>query len=752
MPLPPPPAAVPLCNRTAPARRSAAREKFFLADINEGKRCVVPVTSQEEGKHCSLILPYKNDCHRTTKVIRDGIYFTELRKESDDPEQKLAATVQEETWKNMRGPRPDKHRIKMTELSPLLKESSPKNHLPQNLNGSVERKCTSDKEKREKENASHKNGASQEIFEAVMAINSAKNLLPTFKDILGRMTNVCKLSTSEMIVIDTQEDLLAKELTALKTTKRLLWLLLQRREQKQIGSENIDALIQKLSENETHNTSLRRKIVEREEHIKELSSRIQLKKVPVLKEDNLSRPVNAIEAHLQYQIQRKEVENDELKLKTQTLEKKIAEWKLQTDDYKHQMVALRETSEQKKADLRRAIRSQKRKTECFEEAVENLTSRIKEREVKLSEILSASDLWKKQHDRMVEEKAVLAVQTEDLKKQITSLSEDLKRKEEFGRKTSEDILGKLNSVNSENEKIYLENEKLKASLAALEVSTVSVENDLLCLQEKTKLQENVVERYKNQVQELQAEVEVLKSRYKTVFSENKSIREGKCLEGYEVRDRTELKLKELEHVCGLLKAAEGKLRGFQENLVYWERINAQKRKTLREPQVQEEDGVNSVGNCSLEENSNIQKKYEHLKRMLEKMEFQNEELAYLIRKEDESLQCSKLQLEEKIAEYNSLTKQLESALEEGRKMVAEEFKKMSYLEQALETKMLVLENEVKERQEERKELLCALKRDEKHHEVRLKELEDSLQRSENKNQSIQNYVQFLKTSYITMFG
>ncbi|XP_052521878.1 protein BCAP isoform X5 [Tympanuchus pallidicinctus] len=497
-----------------------------------------------------------------------------------------------------------------------------------------------------------------------MAVNSAKNLLPAFKDILGRMTNVCKLSTSEMIVIDTQEDLLVKELTALKTTKRLLWLLLQRREQKHIDRENIDALIQKLSENETHNTSLRRKIVEREELIKELSSRIQLKKVHVLK-NYLSRPVNAIEAHLQYQIQRKEVENNQLKLKTQTLEKKIAGWKFQIEDYKHQMVALRETSEQKKVDLRRAIRFQKKKTDCFEEAVENLTSRVREREVKLSEILSASDLWKKQHDRMVEEKTALAVQTEDLKKQITSLSEDLERKEEFRRKTSEEILGKLNSVNSENEKIYLENEKLKASLAALEVSNISVENDLLCLQEKTKLQENVFEHYKNQ----------------------------------------------------------------------------------------EEDGVNSVGNRSLEEeNSNIQKKYEHLKRMLEKMEFQNEELAYLIRKEDESLQCNKLQLEEKIAEYNSLSKQLESAWKEGRKMVAEEFEQMSNLEQALQTKMLVLENEVRERQEEKEELLCALKRDEKHHEIHLKELEDSLQRLENENQSIQNYVQFLKTSYITIFG
>lgn len=51
------------------------------------------------------------------------------------------------------------------------------------------------------------------------------------------------------------------------------------------------------------------------------------------------------------------------------------------------------------------------------------------------------------------------------------------------------------------------------------------------------------------------------------------------------------------------------------------------------------------------------------------MEFQNEGLACQLRKEDEILLCGKLQLEEKIAEHNALTRQLESTLEEGRKMV-----------------------------------------------------------------------------------
>ncbi|NXT30806.1 ODF2L protein, partial [Pelecanoides urinatrix] len=168
---------------------------------------------------------------------------------------------------------------------------------------------------------------------------------------------------------------------------------------------------------------------------------------------------------------------------------------------------------------------------------------------------------------------------------------------------------------------------------------------------------------------------------------------------------------------------------------------------------QEEDSVTSMGSHSLEEeNGNVQKKYEDLKRQLEKMEFQNEELACQLKKEDESLQCSKLQLEQKIAEYNGLTRQLESAMEEGRKMVAEELEKMSYKEQALQAKMLVLETQVRESQEEKKQLLCIFHHNEKYHEVCLKELENSLQKSENKNDSIQNYVQFLKASYITMFG
>ncbi|NWW41606.1 ODF2L protein, partial [Panurus biarmicus] len=249
------------------------------------------------------------------------------------------------------------------------------------------------------------------------------------------------------------------------------------------------------------------------------------------------------------------------------------------------------------------------------------------------------------------------------------------------------------------------------------------------------------------VQKRQIAVEELKSRYETVLKENKRITEKKRLKADKVSfaviksHLSEITIKLLMDFnrqayfnpvrsCIQVSPTRNKLSFSQDNR-----------------------GVTSLGNLSLEEEiCNIQKIYEDLLRQLGEVEYQNEELAYQLRKEDECLQSRKLQLEEKIAEYNALTRQLKSALEEGRRMVAEEQEKMSYKEQAFQTKLLLLEAEVRKRQEEKKQLLCLFHHNEKHHEVHLKELENNLQKSENKNQSIQNYVQFLKDAYVTMFG
>ncbi|KAM9129927.1 protein BCAP isoform 2-T2 [Pangshura tecta] len=540
----------------------------------------------------------------------------------------------------------DKHQTKLKELSPQFKSRSRENFLEQNLSESEMRWLKED------EIAT----LQEKLLEAEMAISSTEMFLPSFKVAIAGMTNVCNLSTSDMIKISKEEDLLIKELEALKHIKGLLLYLLRTTEHKEISSKQIDILMKKVTENETENDGLRKETLETEKRIVELSSQLQQEKANALKADHLSKSVEAVQAHLQCQIHKKEAENDHLKSKIQTLEKKITEWKLQNGKHKHQILAVKETNEQKKKALKKATRAQKQRAECFEASVEKLTSKIRKREVKLSEVLSASSVWKNHHEKAVEEKTQLEVQFETLKKQITNLLEDLKKIQDRGRNSNEEIHGKLNSISSESANIRLENAKLKALLAALEDNTVSAEAELLNLQEKVKQQENLAEQYKTQVQKLQTEAEELKARYEKVLNENKIITEAKDLEISEMDDNNRF-----------------------------------------------------LRNHSLEEeNCNIQKKYEYLKRQLERMEVQNEELAHQLANQEESLQHNELQLKEKLAEYDALARQLEAALEEGRKKESEEVENMSSKERALQTKILTLETELRERREEQKRLVCKL--------------------------------------------
>ncbi|XP_019344609.1 protein BCAP isoform X3 [Alligator mississippiensis] len=631
---------------SAAGGRGAAPPRPGLA---QGTRHTQPISPVEAAKLYSMIQSYERD-FRTRGVSQHEQYFSDLSEETGSSGNQFSVCLEEEPLRQNWSPHArfmDKHQMTLKEPSLQLESRSQENCLPQNLSEHDMRRLT-------EEALMQKATVQEKLLEAEMAVSSAEMFLPTFKETVLRITNV--------------------------------------------SSEHIDILMQKLVETETEIDALKKEVLERQRHIQELSSQLQLQKANALKADHLAKSVEAVQGHLQYQIKRKEMENDQLQTKIQSLEKKITEWKFQIGEHKHQILALKETSEQKNA-LKKATRVQKQRAERFEAAVENLTSKIKEQEVKLSKILSASRVWKNHHEKAVEEKTVLEIKTETLKKQITNLLEELENIKDRGRISNKEILGKLNSVNSETENIHLENARLKASLAVLENNTVSAKAELLDLQEKAKQQENLVEQYGTQVQKLQMEAEDLKTRYKTALNENK-ITEAKYLQ-----------IDKMENSNSSLR-------------------------------------VHSLQ----EENLNIEKKYEDLKRQLEKMELQNEVLAHQLANQEKSLQHNELQLKEKFTEYGALTRQLEAALEEGRKMVSEEMEKMSSKEQTLQTKILDLETELRERQEEHKQLVCKVNHSQKHHEVCLKELGHRLQKSENQNQSIQNYIKFLKSSYITMFG
>ncbi|XP_042853671.1 protein BCAP isoform X4 [Panthera tigris] len=472
----------------------------------------------------------------------------------------------------------------------------------------------------------------------------------------------------------------------------------------EISFENVEdslsSMLEKLTDNENENTNLKKKLLEKETYIQELSCLFQNEKANALKANRFSQSVKVVHERLQLQIRKKEAENDKLKEYIKNLETKITEWNLELRKNKHEAVAMKESSRQKTIALKKASKIYKQRLKHFTGDMENLTSQIRDREAKLSETISASNAWKSHYEKIVIEKTELEVQIETMKKQITNLLEDLKKVEDVGKNSCEEILRKLHSVEYENETLNLENTKLKTTLAALKDEVVSVENELLELQEVEKQQKALIEVYKTQIQKLQEAAEMVKSRCENLLHENNLI--------------TKNKNKKLEKVDG------------NHNLL--------KKLSLEE------------------ENYLIQLKCENLKQKLEQMDAENKELEKKLANQEECLKHSNLKFEEKSAEHTALARQLEAALEEGRQKVSEEIEKMSSRERALQIKILDLETELRKKNEEQSQLVCKMNSKAQHQEVCLKEIQHSLEKSENQNESIKNYLQFLKTSYVTMFG
>ncbi|XP_037063061.1 protein BCAP isoform X4 [Peromyscus leucopus] len=537
------------------------------------------------------------------------------------------------------------------------------------------------------------------LKEAESASCSVELLLPLFKNTVeGISLENVNLSASNLKKIFEQKEILSKELDTFNRVKLALEQLIKQTHYEQTG-ENSPSLLKDLSDNESDNSTLKKKVLEKETYIQELLCLFQNEKESALKANRFSQSVKVVHDRLHLQIQKREAENDKLKEHVKNLETQIAKWNLQVKLNKQEAVAIKEASRQKGVALKKASKVYRQRLKHFTGDIEHLTSQIRAQEAKLSETVSASNAWKSHYENIVIEKTELEVQIETMRKQIVNLLEDLKKMETHGKNSCEEILRKLHSLEDENEALNIENVKLKSTLDALKDEVVSVENELVELQEIEKRQKTLIDVYKTQVQKLQEAAEMVKSRCKNLLHENNLIIKNKN--------------KKLEKI----------------------------------------DGNHSLLNkLSLEEeNYLIQLKCENLKEKLEQMDAENKELEKKLDDQEEYLKRSDLELKEKAAEYTVLSRQLEAALEEGRQKVSEEVEKMSSRERALQIKILDLEAELRKKNEEQNQLVGQMNSKAQHQDICLKEIQHNLEKSENQNESIKNYLQFLQISYVTMF-
>uniref|UniRef100_A0A3B1ICP5 Outer dense fiber protein 2-like n=1 Tax=Astyanax mexicanus TaxID=7994 RepID=A0A3B1ICP5_ASTMX len=572
------------------------------------------------------------------------------------------------------------------------------------------------------------------LIAAESAATSAAVQLVSFRDILEEDYDDSRCSSDRRV--SRQKGMLLEKLEVFKrinaSVRQQLKDFLQEEACRTETDAHIEDLLKKLSQTQRDNQENTESVVQ------------------------LSRSVDTTRAHLQGQLRNKEAENNRLTVQLRGLERTVAQQKLDLEDLRVQFDGVSAAALEEKEALKKAIRAQKQRAERFETAVEKCYQQLREKDVKMAEVRAERDRWRSQQESVTEERVRLDAQITVLKDEVSVLSAELQRERQVVRGAGDLLLQKVEKLNSENADLILHNSTLRATVSELEEklqeSQAAFHNQTTLAEERKRQ----VETYQSQVAELQVEVMELKIKLESQLQETRELREGRDAEVAQVREGLEVRLRELESYPELLQVAEQNLELSQEQIRRHQGTIAHKTETISQLQFKVEGHAEKLRSSlevkeTMKENTQLQQKLDSLQKKLEEVQCENQELICRLSGQEGALQYSSVQLDQRSAECEALRRQLEGALTDVSQQVCKVKEKASSRESSLQVRIQELENENNRRENELKQLKLTKLSSEKQFEMRLKDLQLSLDQSESHKQSIQNYVDFLKNSYATMF-
>ncbi|XP_030259326.1 outer dense fiber protein 2 isoform X1 [Sparus aurata] len=599
------------------------------------------------------------------------------------------------------------------------------------------------------------------LMDAEAAANSAAIHLVSFKDAMEDEFTDSRQSSIDKCRISRQRGLLLEKLEDFrrinKSVRQKLKQLRDSEADRVHANHQIDNLLKKITQAESENELLKKDLSETERRVEELMALRREEQENTKSAVHMTKTVEATRAHLQGQLRHKEAENNRLTVQIRTLERTLVEQKMEIDDLKGSITSLTEKTAQDKESLKKANRAQKLRAERFEAAIEKCYAQLKEKDVQLTKARLERDSRRQQKEQMTDETDKLVAQIEFLKSQVADLTARLQKEKDELTAANETVMQRAEKLSAENGDLSVNNAKLKTYVAELEQQLADCESALV--EEKVAAQErkHQTEQHQYQVAELQAEIDDLRIKYAIVLREAETTRDGKATEVEKVRQELQGRVDELESYPELLSAAEQSLYECQENLRRSERKCSEKSESIRQLQVQMESQTKQlrssvdVKESIHESNLQLQEKMASLHKQMDKLQQENLELVRKLAAQEEALGYSTRQLDQRSAECQALNRQLEAALSDVRQQVNKVKDQAVSREEALQMKILELEAERSRRDNELRLLRQSKLTAEKQFEVRLKDLQLSLDQSESHKQSIQNYVDFLKNSYKTMF-
>ncbi|XP_008947799.1 PREDICTED: outer dense fiber protein 2 isoform X1 [Merops nubicus] len=591
---------------------------------------------------------------------------------------------------------------------------------------------------------------------------AAARQIHALKNTIGRLNIEKNMSSSDINMLTRQKELLLQKLSTFEESNRTLRGLLREHHSREKDAQKIleqqGALLKRLADSDAEKVQLQVMLQEKEKEVDNLTIQIQAEKDQARTACELSKSMEAVRGRLQAQLRNKEAENNRLTIRLRNLERSEAQHKAEVEHVLEQLQELRRKAEHDKEALRKAVRAQKERAERSEECAQQLSGQLAEKDSYVAEALSTLESWRSRYNKVVKEKSDLELEIVTLNRRVADLLEQQATLEDKVREDRESLVDKLHQQTTETTSYKLENEKLKASVVPMEEKLNQAQLEVQELKSSVRNYEVLIEGYKSQVLKSQMEADDMAAKLEECDKEKRTLKDEKTEEIELARKQFQSQLAELEKLPEILKMRETQLAECQDQLQDYEKKVVEHSVMIADLRQRIELQGNKMEitreryQSAQEEKKQLTFKVEELERKLETTSAQNIEFLQVIAKREESIHQCQLRLEEKTRECSSLARQLEMAIEDAKRQVEQTRERAASRERAAQSKLLDLETQLSRNKTELNKLRRSKDDVERRYESRLQDLKDRLEQSESTNRSMQNYVQFLKSSYDSVFG
>ncbi|XP_078082351.1 outer dense fiber protein 2 isoform X1 [Mustelus asterias] len=597
------------------------------------------------------------------------------------------------------------------------------------------------------------------LVEAEMDGAAAAKQVAALRSAISKLRMEKPISMSESNLLSRQKELLLQKLETFDVTNRSVRQLLKEQHTQETDAlrllEQKEALLEKLAQSEAENARMSVKLQEIENQIDQLLIQYQTEKDNARAAAEFSKSLENTRAHLQGQLRSKEADNNRMLVQIRNFERTISQQKGELDYLTEQLRQFQNKRDRDKEALKKATRAQKQRAERSEDAVELLNVQLIDKESQLADALSTVETWRSCHNKVMKEKSQLDVEISVLNNRITDLLDQTHHVEDKARGEMESMIKKLQKMSSESTCIKMENETMKANMSAVEEKLTFAQAEMQQLKVSVKRYEELVDSYKSQLMKTRMEADECNMKLAKAEKENKLLKDDVNKEIEQVRRQMQKKLTDLEPVPELLKLTEHKLQDCQQQLIVYERKNVDQSAVICDLKMEiEEQNSKTREKCQYlqEENHNLKLKLETLERKLEDLDAQNRELTQVVTKREETIHHNQQRLEDKTRECTSLARQLEAAVDDARRQVDQTRERAQSKDRTTQSKIMDLEAQLSRTKTELTQIRRSKDDAERRFQSRLQDLKDRLEQSECTNRSMQNYVQFLKSSYANVFG